>query len=81
MFTDRYVFETTDRHSFVHCLQFTLLWYRQMKRLYKNWTVHNLLAHPLMELVYLLTLGKAERLCNWVHDITIPEHKEGAGRG
>lgn len=52
-----------------------------MKRLYKNWTVHNLVAHPLMELVHLATLGKTEKLCNWIHDVTIPEHERGSGRG
>ena len=51
-----------------------------MKKLYKNWTVHNLLAHPMSEIVYLCSLGKAHKLSNWIHDITIPDDKTG-GRG
>ena len=52
-----------------------------MKRIYKNWTVHNLIAHPLSEIIWLLTFGKAERLSGWVHDVTLPPHNEGEGRG
>jgi len=48
-----------------------------------NWTLHNLVAHPLSELVYLIGLGldPAERVSNWIHDVTVPEHKPGSGRG
>ena len=49
-----------------------------MTRLYRNWTAHNLVSHPLSEIAYLLGLQK---LSNWIHDITIPEHEEGTGRG
>ena len=42
--------------------------------LWKNWTFHNLVAHPLMEIVFLLSLGKAKRLSTWIHDSTIPKH-------
>jgi hypothetical protein len=52
-----------------------------MKKLYKNWTVHNLFSHPVSEVVYLLSFGKAERLANWIHDVTVPDHKKGTGRG
>lgn len=52
-----------------------------MNKLYKNWTVHNLIAHPLSELIYLFSLGKAHKLGNWVHDVTIPKHEKGTGRG
>ena len=50
-----------------------------MTKLYKNWTAHNLVSHPLSEIAYLL--GFSERVYNWIHDITIPEHKPGTGRG
>ena len=52
-----------------------------MKRLYKNWTVHNLIAHPLMEVLYLLSFGKLEAFGNFIHDATIPDHDKGEGRG
>jgi len=40
-----------------------------------KWTLHNLVAHPLMEAIYLIGFGTkpAERLGNWIHDLTIPE--------
>jgi hypothetical protein len=50
-----------------------------MKRLYKNWTAHNLIGHPLSEIAYLL--GFSEEVYNWIHDVTIPPHKPGTGRG
>ena len=48
-----------------------------------KWTLHNLVAHPISELIYLVGMGSAlsERASNWVHDITVPEHELGAGRG
>ncbi len=49
-----------------------------MKKLYKNWTAHNLLSHPMMELAYLI--GFSEKTCSWIHDVTIPDHKAGTGR-
>ncbi len=56
-----------------------------MKYLYKNWTVHNLIAHPLSEIVYWLVrpFGKhrATDTSGWIHDLTIPKHKAGNGRG
>ena len=52
-----------------------------MKKLYKNWTVHNLLAHPLSEIVWLLSFGKLEHVSNWIHDVTLPNHEVGSGRG
>jgi Ca2+/Na+ antiporter len=42
------------------------------------WGVHNLIAHPLSELLY-WTIG--ERAANWLHDATVPKHKKGTGRG
>jgi len=48
-----------------------------------KWSLHNLVAHPLSELVYLLGLGSPpfERVSNWIHDVTVPEHESGSGRG
>jgi hypothetical protein len=53
---------------------------KRLKSLYKNWTVHNLISHPLSELVYILSFGKLEKLCNKIHDFSIPENPEN-GRG
>ncbi len=50
-----------------------------MSRIYKNWTAHNLISHPLSEIAYLL--GFSEEVYNWIHDVTIPPHKPGTGRG
>lgn len=46
--------------------------------LLRNWTIHNMISHPLSEIAYWV-LG--ERVGNWIHDITIPEHIKGTGRG
>ena len=48
-----------------------------------KWTVHNLIAHPLSEIIYVVGLGSspAERLGNWIHDATVPDHIGGSGRG
>ena len=43
-----------------------------------KWTLHNVVAHPLSEVCYLLGYG---RLGNKIHDITIPYHQRGQGRG
>ena len=50
-----------------------------MNKLYKNWTVHNLVSHPLSEIAYLL--GFSEKTYGWIHDVTIPDHIAGTGRG
>jgi hypothetical protein len=42
------------------------------------WTMHNLMAHPLSELLYWIGLGD---LGNRLHDATIPTHEPGTGRG
>lgn len=34
-----------------------------------SWTLHNIVAHPLSEILHLLGAKKAS---NWVHDVTIP---------
>lgn len=41
----------------------------KMKRFYKNWTVHNMVAHPLMGLFELIGLTNAAKR---VHDATLP---------
>ncbi len=43
-----------------------------------RWTLHNLIAHPLSELIYQFGF---EDLSNRIHDATIPEHEPGTGRG
>lgn len=43
-----------------------------------RWSLHNLVAHPLSEIVHLI--GYTD-LGNKIHDCTIPKHKEGDGRG
>lgn len=44
-----------------------------------RWTVHNLVAHPVSELLYLIGLGE---LGNRLHDWTIPLHDPSRdGRG
>jgi hypothetical protein len=35
------------------------------------WSLHNIVAHPLMEIVYLVGF---ERASNWIHDVTIPNY-------
>ena len=56
-----------------------------MHKLYKNWTIHNLVSHPLSEIVFWLVRpfgrGKAEAASGWVHDVSLPLQQEGAGRG
>lgn len=42
------------------------------------WAIHNLIAHPLSEILYWLGLS---RLGFWLHDATIPRHLKGTGRG
>jgi hypothetical protein len=41
-----------------------------MKKLYKNWTVHNIISHPLMAVALLLRMN---RLADMIHDCTIPK--------
>ena len=56
-----------------------------MNKLYKNWFVHNMFAHPISEVVYWIVrpLGKnkATNASGWVHDSTIPRHAAEEGRG
>lgn len=41
-----------------------------MKKLYKNWFVHNVIGHPLMQL---LNMCKFKYLALYIHEITLPE--------
>ena len=43
-----------------------------------QWTLHNVIAHPLSELVYQLGW---EDLSHRIHDRTVPTHTTGTGRG
>jgi hypothetical protein len=43
-----------------------------------QWTIHNLVAHPLSEVLYQFGY---EDLGNRVHDATVPIHEKGNGRG
>jgi len=43
-----------------------------------QWTLHNLVAHPLSEVLFQLGF---ESFSNTVHDSTVPLHEEGTGRG
>ena len=54
-------------------------------KLFRNWTVHNLISHPLSELVFLAVAPFSRRLADkWsgaVHNFTLPMEFEGNGRG
>ncbi len=57
-----------------------------MNKLWKNWTVHNIVSHPLSEIIYwmvVLFVGKntAEAISGRIHDFSIPDHVRGTGRG
>ena len=57
-----------------------------MSFIYRNWTVHNLVGHPLSEVSYLVSApyvgkSKAEDISGWIHDVTIPDQVKGTGRG
>jgi hypothetical protein len=49
-----------------------------IKRIVRSWPTHNLVAHPLGEIMYWFGFGK---ISNRLHDATIPEHESGTGRG
>lgn len=57
-----------------------------MSKVYRNWAVHNLVGHPLSEIAFwcsrpFIGLRKAEKLSGQIHDLTIPIHEPGMGRG
>lgn len=43
-----------------------------------QWAPHNLIAHPLSEVLFQIGFEDAG---NWLHDATVPFHEEGTGRG
>lgn len=43
-----------------------------------QWLLHNIVAHPLSEIFWQLGF---ENLSNKIHDLTIPVHEPGTGRG
>ena len=58
----------------------------KVNRLWKNWTVHNIVSHPVSEILYLISLPfvgreKAENISGWIHDVTLPDQVRGTGRG
>ena len=57
-----------------------------MSFIYRNWTVHNLVGHPLSEVSYLFSVpfvgkSKAEDISGWIHDATLPLKNTAQGRG
>ena len=57
-----------------------------MSFIYRNWTVHNLVGHPLSEVSYLVSVpfvgkSKAEDISGWIHDATLPLKNTTQGRG
>lgn len=44
----------------------------------RRWAIHNLIAHPVSEILHWLRLGD---LGNRLHDRTLPAHAPGTGRG
>lgn len=51
---------------------------RAATREHFRWSIHNLVAHPLSEIAWLVGLRK---LSDWLHDASIPKHEVGNGRG
>lgn len=43
-----------------------------------RWTLHNIIAHPASEILFQLGF---EHAGNWIHDVTVPTHEKGTGRG
>ncbi len=43
-----------------------------------RWTLHNVVAHPLSEVLFQVGLHQWADLA---HDLTVPAHKPGTGRG
>lgn len=51
---------------------------RWWEYLWANWPVHNIIAHPISEILTWIGLGGWG---NKLHDVTVPPHREGEGRG
>ena len=47
-----------------------------MKFIYKNWLVHNIISHPLSEIVFMAVAcihpSAARRMSGWIHDVSLP---------
>ena len=43
----------------------------KLEKLYKNFTFHNIVAHPVMEILKIMSF---ERIGNIIHDKTIPDN-------
>lgn len=43
-----------------------------------KWSLHNVVAHPISELLY---LAGFKHISDWIHDVTVPDHDPGTGRG
>ena len=54
----------------------------KMSKLYRNWPVHNLVGHPVSEIVYRILVlfgrSRAKRVGDWIHDATLPVGHENA---
>lgn len=50
----------------------------KLPRVFKAWWFHNLIAHPVSEILFWIRCYNAS---DWIHDESIPEHKSGNGRG
>lgn len=51
---------------------------REVTKEHFKWSVHNIIAHPLSEIFWLLGF---KRMSDWLHEISIPKHKPNTGRG
>lgn len=71
------VCKSLKNHLPISLLRCKIRYMRNIKQVYRNWPVHNLVAHPLSELVYWIVrpFGKAaaKSAGDWIHDSTIPE--------
>lgn len=60
---------------------------RQEARNFIAWTPHNIIFHPLSEIIYLISpifwpwRKKIQDFSNYLHDVSIPKHQENEGRG
>ncbi len=48
-----------------------------MNKLWKNWTVHNVICHPLAQIIYCLlrpfSINHADRVYALIHNSSLPE--------
>jgi len=42
-----------------------------MEQIYRNWTMHHMIGHPLLAIFTAIGLTG---IGHWVHDVTLPEH-------